>query len=363
LTGFALLGLFWGAWGASVPAVQRHASADDGQLGIALLCVGTGALLAMRALGRLLDRSGPWLMPALAVSMALAGLVPALVTAPWQLWLVMLVVGACSGGFDVAINLEGVRTESQGPPVLALAHGSFSAAVLIGAPLAGVLRGLGAPLALVLGSASVVTVLGAAAMLRMSPAPPGEGSTEPPPPPWRASRPLLVLGGLLALSYFIEGAWQDWSSLHLERTLDASRGVGAAGPVCFAGAAVVGRVAAHRLAGRVPDRRLLAGGGVVAGIGTVIAATAGSVPLALLGIVIAGLGTSVCAPTIFRLGGRVVGAGVRGDAIGVITTLAYLGFLVGPAIIGGLAQAVSLPLALSFAAAGALVLALGARAV
>jgi MFS family permease len=197
----------------------------------------------------------------------------------------------------------------------------------------------------------------------MPAAPAGERSAEPPPPPWRAPKALLLLGGLLGLSFFIEGGWQDWSALHLEGTLGASRGVGALGPIAFAGAAVVGRLAAHRLAGRVSDRAVLGGGALVAAAGTLLAAASGSVALAVAGILLAGLGTSVCAPTVFRLVGRAVGPGERGDSIGVVTTLAYLGFLIGPATVGGLAQVTSLPVALGSLTLVALTLALGSRSV
>ncbi len=146
LLGFALLGLWWGTWGAAVPEVQAHAHADDGQLGIALLSVAVGALLAMRAVGRLLDRAGAWVMPAIAAGLGLAALGPALAVTPAELALAMLVIGAFSGALDVAINLEGVRYEQDGPPVIALGHATFSAAVLTGAPLAGVLRASGAEL-------------------------------------------------------------------------------------------------------------------------------------------------------------------------------------------------------------------------
>lgn len=56
--GFAAFGLVWGAWGASVPRVQAHAGVDDARLGVALLCIGGGALPAMMVAGRLVDRFG-----------------------------------------------------------------------------------------------------------------------------------------------------------------------------------------------------------------------------------------------------------------------------------------------------------------
>src|ERR1700694_3654468 len=58
LAGFVALGLFWGAWGAALPGVQRRAGVSDGELGVALLLVGLGALESMRATGHVIDRRG-----------------------------------------------------------------------------------------------------------------------------------------------------------------------------------------------------------------------------------------------------------------------------------------------------------------
>src|SRR6476660_2670198 len=72
LAGFAALGAFWGAWGAVLPATQRHAGVGDGQLGVALLCVGAGALVAMRGAGAFVDRSGGLALPVLLAAFGLS---------------------------------------------------------------------------------------------------------------------------------------------------------------------------------------------------------------------------------------------------------------------------------------------------
>ena len=77
LLGFAALGVFWGAWGAALPAVQRRSGATDAELGLALLLVGVGALVAMRATGVVIDRVGPRLTP---ISVGLFGLAAAWIT-------------------------------------------------------------------------------------------------------------------------------------------------------------------------------------------------------------------------------------------------------------------------------------------
>jgi MFS family permease len=83
-------------------------------------------------------------------------------------------------------------------------------------------------------------------------------------------------------------------------------------------------------------------GAAVAGAGSALAAIAPSTPVALAGIVVAGAGCSVCAPTIVSVAGRAAGPHERATVIGSVTTLMYLGFLVGPAAVGGLAELATL---------------------
>jgi MFS family permease len=358
LLGFAALGIFWGAWGAAVPAVQRQADASDGELGLALVLVGLGAVVSMRATGVLGDRFGPRLTPIAVGTFGLAAVLPGVAHSPGQLYVCLLVIGATSGAMDVAINADAVREEvSSGRPLLNLAHACFSAAVVVASVTTGLLRWAGAGPRLVFVLAAAVVVLAAIAV-RPGPAQTWELADADPPklferiPAW-----LLVVGVLGALAYWIEGAWQDWGALHLERTLDAPPAVSALGPALFAAAMTAGRLAGNSLLGRWSERRLLVVGALVAAVGTAIAALAFSASIALAGIILAGAGCSVLAPTIIGVAGRAAGPHERATVVGSVTTLMYLGFLVGPALVGGLAELATLRTSLTGVAALALLLA------
>jgi predicted MFS family arabinose efflux permease len=339
--------------------VRSHARADQGELGLALLCIGAGALLAMRPAGGLVDRLGTWVLPATVAAFALTAVLPALVISPLLLGFVLLALGATSGAFDVAVNAEAVRAEAAGRPLLNLGHAAFSASV-VGASLAtGVLRAAGAGPQLVLGLVAALLAGAALALARLPPAPAALRPTAARPlglPRW-----LLVIGALAALAYFVENAWQNWSALQLEDTLDAPPGAAALGPAVFATAATLGRLAGQGLAGRFDDRLVVAAGAALAAAGTLLAAIAGGVGVALLGIAIAGAGTSVCAPTLISLAGRTAAPEQRAAAVSVVTTIAYLGFVVGPAVVGLLAGATDLRIALAGVAGVAALLALAAR--
>jgi MFS family permease len=350
LLGFAALGVFWGAWGAALPAVQRRSGATDAELGLALLLVGLGALVSMRATGVLMDRIGPRLTPVSVAIFGLAGLLPGLAGSPGALYFFALLVGAASGAMDVAINADAVHWEVRvGRPILNLAHAAFSAAVVFGSVATGLLRWGGAGPVLIFGLAAAVVVLSA---LVMRPEPWAQGESDGRPrflqrvPVW-----LLVIGGLGALAFWIEGTWQDWGAVYLERTLDAPPAASALGPALFAAAMTVGRLTAHRIARPGTERTVLVVGAALAGAGSALAAAAPSAPIALAGIAVAGAGCSICAPTIVSLAGRAARPAERATVVGSLTTVMYLGFLVGPAAVGGLAELATLRVSLSAVAA------------
>jgi MFS family permease len=356
LLSFAALGIFWGAWGAALPAVQRASGASDAQLGLALLLVGLGALLSMRATGVLLDHLGPKLTPVTIALFGLTAALPALAASPAALCGVLFVVGVTSGAMDVAINADAVREEAaSGRPLLNVAHASFSAAVVAGSLGAGLLRWAGGGPGIVFALTSLL-VLAVAVAVR---------APAPWRPPKRELRPrffdrvpgwLLALGALGALAFWIESAWQNWGSVQLERTLDAAPEASALAPALFAAAMAAGRLAGNKLLARWSERRLLVGGALVSAVGTAVGAAAGTAPLALAGIVVAGAGCSVLAPTIISVAGGAARPQERATIVGSVTTLMYLGFLVGPAAVGGLAQLETLPISLGAVAALALLL-------
>jgi predicted MFS family arabinose efflux permease len=359
LLGFAAFGFFWGSWGGALPAVRAHAGVDDGALGLALLCVGAGALVLMRPAGAILDRHGPRVLPVALMLFAACAVLPALATSAAALAASLLALGAASGAVDVAINADGVRAEAAtGRPLMPLAHAAFSATVVVASLAVGALRAAGAGAPAIFAAVAAALLVAAAAVAAL---PAAESGPAPGPAAARGLRALLhvprwlaVLGALTALAYFIENAWQSWSAVHLDSTLGAAPAVAAAGPALSAAAAATGRLLGQAATRRVQDRALVRGGTVVAAAGTLVAAIAPATGIALAGIALAGLGTSVCAPVLIGLAGRHAEPAARASAVSIVTTLAYLGFLVGPAAVGLAADALSLRAALAGVAAVAL---------
>ncbi len=117
---FVCFGVYWGAWGASLPQIQRSARVDSGTLGVSLLLVGLGAICSMRVTGAVIDRLGPIVLPGSMVAMAITGVLPALARSGVALGAAFFLVGAADGCVRRSRE-HGMRQERSGD--LAANHG------------------------------------------------------------------------------------------------------------------------------------------------------------------------------------------------------------------------------------------------
>ena len=358
---FAALGNFWGAFAALVPAIKAQVGATDGEFGIALLFAGVGAIPMMLLTGRIWRRAGWWLLPAAGLLFALTILAPIFASTPLLLAVALLLAGAGSGALDVSMNAAISDVEAdRGQRLMFGAHALFSLGVLVSAVATGFARELGAQPAHVLGSVSLVTALVALGTVQSSrnaarvPAAVAVASGS-----HRAVSSVALLAALCATAFLVEDAVQNWSALHIERGLGASPALGGAAPGIFAAAMFVGRSLGQRLGARFSERALLSGGALGAAIGAGVLAFAPSVGVALAALALAGAGISMVAPALFARAGRLTDPAGRGAAIARVTALGYSGFIVGPGLVGVLAQLTDLRTAIASLSLLALGVAIG----
>jgi MFS family permease len=354
------MGLFWGTWAALLPEVKAQVGASDGELGLAMVAAGLGSLPAMILTGRLWRRLGWWLLPVTATAFALAALGPIFVTSALGLGVALFFVGASSGALDVSMNSAVSDVEvTQNRRLMYGAHALFSLAVLVASVGTGLARqagvGTAAPLTLTALAFAVIAAGTVTVARKVSPAPATDKAPASISP--RVIRALAALAFLCALSFLIEDAIQNWSALLLEREIGTGPAVGGAGPGVFAGAMFVGRSAGQWLGARFSDRALLTSGALIAAGGLLLSATATQALIALLGLGLGGAGVALVAPALFARAGRLADQRSRGAAIATLTTFGYLGFLVGPVIMGGVAELGGLRLAFVTMTSLALVLA------
>lgn len=174
---------------------------------------------------------------------------------------------------------------------------------------------------------------------------PDEGRADAAAPRFvRPSRSLALLGVVAFCALLAEGAVFDWSGIYLAQVVEAGEGVAALGLATFSLTMGAGRLLGDRVVARLGSPTTVLVGGVLATSGVTLVLGAVSLPLAIAGFGIMGLGLSVVFPLTLRAAGR--HAYPSGPAIAATSTLGYMGFLLGPPVIGLLAEETGLRAAL-----------------
>jgi MFS family permease len=357
---FFLAGFAVACWAPLVPFAKANVGVGDGKLGLLLLCLGIGSVVAMPMTGWLSARLGSKPL-ILGGGLGLVLLLPALAAAESAAVLAaaLLLFGASLGTTDVAMNVHAVEVERAARvPLMSGFHALYSVGGFVGA--GGMTFLLSAGATPVLGSlcASVLTPVAVLfawpRLLASRDAQPGKFAAP------RGS--VLLLAGLAAATFLVEGAILDWSALLLvDRSLAGAAQAGI-GYMLFAAAMTIGRLAGDRIVAAAGNRRVLLVGGSLAIGGIVVLLIAPWTAFALVGFVLIGLGAANIVPVLFSLAGRQT-ALPAGLAIAAVTTTGYAGKLAGPAALGFVSHATSLPSAFWLLAALMALVPLYARAV
>lgn len=353
---FFINGGLFASWVSRIPALQVKLGLSHGTLGLALLGMATGALISMPLAGWCSSRFGSHRVCQLSAVLYSAAL-PLLALAPntAMFMLALFTFGASHGALDVAMNAQAVLVEKRYPrPIMASFHALFSLGGLSGAVLGGGMAALGmAPLAHYALAATLLGGLGGWLIFpRLYKG--AEAATEEVPRPVSGSvsargpekRRLLVLGTVAFCVMIGEGAMADWSAVFLREITHATEGVAAAGYAAFSIAMALGRFGGDRLSLRLGPVNLVRWSGVLAAAGLALAVVDGRPGSALMGFAAVGLGFASVVPQVFSAAGNTPGVS-SGPALATVTTLGYLGFLIGPPLIGLLAEMIGLRNALA----------------
>ena len=343
---FFLNGFVYASWVPRLAEIQSRLDLSEGELGIALLMLAIGALVAMPATGGRIARYGSRTLTALTVVLLGIGL-PLVAFADGFAWLCMafLFYGAATGALDVSMNAQGIAVErAYRRPIMSSLHGMFSIGAMAGAGATGLLAGQGVGIvAQFLTIGALTVLLGPLATRAMLPAHAdaggqGQGFVLP-------DRRLLALGLIAFCGLLGEGAMGDWSAVYLDQSLGADVEVAAAAFAVFSLTMAIGRFSGDRVVARVGGGAVVCGGGALAALGLGCTLLIGRPEVAIVGFALIGAGLSCIFPVVLSAATRTPGVSA-GTAIAGVCTIGYLGFLIGPPAIGGLAELFGLPTAL-----------------
>ena len=343
---FFVEGFVAASWFVRIPEVKDRLNLSSGELGISLLSLTVGLIVAMPLVGWLLTRIDSRAVARVtAFLFVIMPVLPVLAVDQLTLMAGLALYGATSGVLDVAINVQGSTVEARmHRPVMSSFHGLYSAGGIVGSALGGGLAALGlSPRVHLLLVALIFGLLGGVMAGRLLPE--DAAHHERPPMFARPTRLLAILGIIAFCALLNEGAMSDWSAVYLRDVIGTSTGMAAAGFTVFSVTMAAGRLAGDRLATRFGTPLLIRLGGIIAALGLGVALAVPGLAASLFGFACVGAGMSFVFPLIVSAASR-TGQMAPGPAIAAISTAGYIGLMAGPSSIGLTAELSSLRVAL-----------------
>jgi predicted MFS family arabinose efflux permease len=357
---FVINGAMIGTWIAHIPWLQDHLGLSNATIGLCLLCMAAGALVSMPLTGHILNRRSSALVTRAATLVFCLMLpLPLVATSPYMLGAILFVFGASNGAMDVSMNAHGVSVErTLSKPIMSSLHGGWSLGGFASAGLVAVAAAAGVdPRAesLFLGVALWLAGLWITGELGSASAHSDVGGRLALP-----SRAVMLIGGLCFLVMLTEGGIADWSGIYLRHDAGTSAAAAAMAFTGFSLGMAVARLGGDALNERLGPGRLLRGGMALVALALGALLLIGEAIPAMIGFALCGLGIANAVPLLFSAAGRLEPAG---PSLAAAFTLGYTGFIVGPPVLGILADQVGLPKTLSLLLLAALAVAvLGGRA-
>jgi fucose permease len=346
---FLFSGIGVASWAPMVPFAKSRLDLNEADLGLVLLAFGVGALLTMPLTGWLVHRFGSRIVTFIA-GFILICVLPFLTIASSVLLLSLslFLFGAVEGALNVAMNAHAVLVEKHSQrPLMSGFHCLFSAGGLVGAVILSVL--LEANYTLFACGIAVTAILAIILFTQcqnllssIEKSHGVESSTKFVLPQGR----VLLLGALCFILFLTEGSMLDWSAVFLRSSLDYDAATAGIGFAVFSIAMAIGRFFGDRLIGYFGPILTVQMGSLICAAGLLLAVNFHWAHAELLGFALIGLGASNIVPVLFSAAGSLPGTSAS-YGLTVVTTFGYAGLLLGPAVIGFVAQATTLSIALT----------------
>ena len=337
---FASLNILFGTWAIYIPAIKEDLGISKATLGIAIFFLSLGVFTIFPLASKIINKIGVGRATSIGIILScIAALFPLMTPGFISLAAALFFFGATNGFTDISMNTLVTEIEKEDKQnFMSAAHGFFS--------LGGVLAGLGSFLIPVLDNRGLHMFLAVLLVLSVNfiffkqyqkvVAAPIEKEAFS----FKNFKPLMLIGGVSFVVMGSEGAIVDWSGLFLKEVSLAPETIWGAGFLGFQALMTFGRFLGDSISARIGSVKIVALGSIIAVIGYLLVLTT-DMYLAILGFALTGLGFSVIVPELFRIGGNVKGV-ESSQGIAFIAGTGYSGFLVGPVILGFIAEQFSL---------------------
>ncbi|QEL01481.1 MFS transporter [Olivibacter sp. LS-1] len=336
-------GLAFASWASRIPDIKTKLHLSDGQLGSLLFALPLGQLATMALSGTLVTKFGSKKVLTVAAALYVVALTNlGLASQGWHLGVSLFIFGIIGNMCNIAVNTQGVAAENLfDKPIMSSFHGAWSIAGFTGALVGLLMINLHiAPylhfwiiaglvwISILINNKFLVAGVGPASTTKKKLFSKPEGA-------------LLQLGVIGFCSMATEGAMFDWSGVYFKDIVKAPQALVPLGYASFMVMMASGRFIGDRLIARLGRKRVLQVSGVLISSGMFLAVLFPYIITAVIAFMLVGLGVATVVPTVYSVAGR--NAKVSpGIALAMVSSVSYLGFLMGPPLIGYIAELASL---------------------
>ncbi len=344
---FFLSGVSFSSWASRIPDVKEKLALGDAALGSVLFAMPIGSLSALPVAGIVINYYGSRRITVLAAiiylfSMPFLGLA----NSPWQLAIALFAFGFGGDLLNISMNVQAVNVEKIiKKTIMSSFHAVFSVGFMIGAALGGVIASQQISTFAHLTTVGILDIVVALLVYQFLIVQDLK-SDEAQPLFAMPDKSLMLLGIICFCGMLCEGAMADWSVLYYKQVLNNPKGYATAGFTAFSITMVIGRIIGDKTVAFWGLRKTLLFNCILVVIGMSLALVLPLPWLIIVGFGITGLGLSTIVPLIYSEAGhsKTMSAGV---ALAAISTVGILGFMIGPVMIGYIAEFTSLKIALA----------------
>jgi len=331
-------GLAFASWASRIPILKENLALTDAQLGTILLMLPVGQLLTMAISGKLVSTYGSAkVLRIVALLYATVLCLIGFTTNAYQLGAVLFLFGIVGNMCNIAVNTQGVAVEEIfQKSIMSSFHGAWSIAGFTGALIGLLTMNIGMDTLSHFIIIFVLIIINTSVNYRYLV--PGKAKTKEKTSLFtKPERSLMQLGIIGFFSMAVEGAMFDWSGVYFQDIVQAPENLVIVGYASFMIMMASGRFIGDFVISKLGRKLTLQASGILMFLGMMISVIYPDFWVCTFAFMLVGIGVACIVPTVYSLAGKnnKVSAGV---ALAMVSSISFLGFLMGPPLIGYIAE-------------------------